>query len=115
MANITSENKVIVLTVNLWKLVKGCSQKRWADCAVRNLKRLIKKQFRTDMDVKIDMDLNKAIWARGKKNLPTRIRVEIGKRPSFKDNAKTEMFVKHVHVPEFKGLQTESFVAQVDQ
>ncbi|KAI5140163.1 hypothetical protein NEAUS04_2686, partial [Nematocida ausubeli] len=29
--------------------------------------------------------------------------------------AKTEMFVKHVHVPEFKGLQTESFVAQMDQ
>lgn len=115
MANIASENKVVVLTVNLWKLVKGCSQKRWADCAVRNLRKLIQKQFKTDMDVKIDMDLNKAIWSRGKKKLPTRIRVEVGKRPAFKDNAKTEMFVKNVFVPSFKGLQSESFVTQIDQ
>ncbi|KAI5191118.1 large subunit ribosomal protein L31e [Nematocida minor] len=115
MANIVSENKVIVLTVNLWKLVKGCSQKRWADCAVRNLKRHIQKQFKTQMDVKIDMDLNKAIWSRGKKQLPTRIRIEVGKRPAFKDNAKTELFVKHVFVPTFKGLQSESFITQTDQ
>lgn len=112
MASIGGDNKVVVVTVNLWRLVKGCSQKRWADCAVRNLKRHIQKQFNTKEDVKIDIQLNKAIWSRGKKHLPTKVRVEITKRASLKDSSKTEFFLKHVLVPSFKGLQAESIIAQ---
>ncbi|OAG31228.1 large subunit ribosomal protein L31e [Nematocida displodere] len=112
MANVVNENKVVVLTVDLWKLVKNCSKVRWADCAVRNLRKEIQKQFRTKLDVKIDIDLNKAVWARGKKNLPKRIRVEVGRRISPKDSSKSEFFLKHVIVPSFAGLQCESIVLQ---
>lgn len=112
MANIGGENKVVVMTVNLKKLVRGCSKIRWAPCAVRNLKREIRKQFRTKQDVKIDVDLNKAIWVRGKKHLPNKVRVEVGQRPSQKEAGKMEYFLKHVVVPSFAGLQCESIALQ---
>ncbi|KAI5191667.1 large subunit ribosomal protein L31e [Nematocida sp. AWRm77] len=112
MDTLANSNKIIVQTFNLWRLVKGCSKKRWADCAVRNLRNEIKKQYKTNMDVKIDIDLNKAIWSRGKKHLPTRIRVEISKRPSKKENRQEEIIVKNVFVPTFKGLQSEKIIPQ---
>jgi len=112
ISRIQNENKVVVITVNLWKLVKDCSKKRWADCAVRNLKREVQRQFCSKLDVKLDMALNSVIWSRGKKNLPPKIRIEVGRRASLKDGSKTEFFVKHVIVPSFKGLQCESIIQQ---
>ncbi|KAI5180232.1 large subunit ribosomal protein L31e [Nematocida sp. AWRm80] len=110
MANIADENKVIVFTVNLWRLVKNCSQVRWADCAVRNLKKEVQKQYGPGLQVKMDMGLNKAIWIRGKKKLPPKIRVEVSRRPSSTDGSKTELYLRHVAVANFKGLQCESQV-----
>lgn len=112
MDTLANSNKIIVQTINLWKLVKGCSKKRWADCAVRNLKTELKKQLKTSMNIKIDVDLNKAIWSRGKKHLPSKIRVEVSKRPSTKENGQEEIIVKNVFVPSFKGLQSEKIIPQ---
>ncbi|KAI5187892.1 large subunit ribosomal protein L31e [Nematocida homosporus] len=112
MANITTENKVTLITVNLWRLVKNCSHTYWADYAVMKLRKEIQRQFGTKQEVKLDMDLNKAIWSRGRKHLPTRLRIEVSRRPSLKDNTKTELFLKHVIVPSFKGLQAESIQLQ---
>lgn len=107
---VVDENKVVVMTVNLWKITKGCSFVRLADSAVARLRKEVRKQFQTDADVKIDMDLNKALWGRGRRNIPSKVRVEITRRPCPRDSSKTEFVVRHVVVPAFKGLLSESAV-----
>ncbi|KAI5171541.1 large subunit ribosomal protein L31e [Nematocida sp. LUAm3] len=112
MATISTENKINLITVNLKRLTRGNSKKYWADYAVRNLKKFIKKQLNTEEDVKMDMNLNSAIWSRGRNSLPNKIRVEISRRPSIKDASKMEYLLKNIHVPSFKGLSAERIIIQ---
>jgi large subunit ribosomal protein L31e len=108
MAGIVNENKVVVMTINLWKITKGTSWVRLADTAISRIRREIKRQFRTDADVRIDVNLNKAVWTKGRRSIPSKIRVKVSRRPSYKDNSKTEFYVEHVVVPKFKELLSQS-------
>lgn len=69
---------------------------------------LILLQFGTQ-DVRIDTKLNKFIWSRGIRFLPSRVRVRITRQRNEDEDAKEKMYsvVQHVPVESFKGLQTE--------
>ncbi len=59
-------------------------------------------------DVRIDADLNAAVWSRGVKSVAHRIRVRIERRRNDDQEAKEKFYsyVSFVPVTNFKGLQT---------
>merc|ERR1712078_347169 len=89
-------------TVNLHKEMHGISFKRRAPRAIKVIKAFAKKQMGTS-DVRLDQALNKEVWSKGIKLVPTRVRNE-------DEDAKEEMYshVTVAEVPEtgFKGLGT---------
>lgn len=60
-------------------------------------------------DVRIDIKLNKAIWAKGIKRVPHRIRVRMSRRKNDEEDAKEKLYtlVTYVPVTSFKGLVGE--------
>ena len=56
-------------------------------------------------DVRLDPKLNKAIWNKGIKNVPHRIRVRLSRRRNDDEKAKGKLYtyVSHVPVISFKG------------
>lgn len=61
-------------------------------------------------DVRLDPDLNKAVWKTGVKNVPHRIRVRLSRKRNDDEDAQEKMYtlVEHVAVSSYKGLQTET-------
>lgn len=60
-------------------------------------------------DVRIDTRLNKAVWAKGIRNVPRRIRVQIARKRNDDEDAEEKMysFVTVAETPNgFKGLGT---------
>lgn len=59
-------------------------------------------------DVRLDPKLNVALWKRGIKGVPGRLRLRISRKRNEEEDAKTKMFsyVEFVNVPSAKGLQT---------
>ena len=60
-------------------------------------------------DVRVDVKLNKAVWSKGIRNVPKRIRVQISRRRNDNEDADEEMYsyVTAVETPEgFGGLGT---------
>jgi large subunit ribosomal protein L31e len=59
-------------------------------------------------DVRIDPALNKAVWSKGIKTVPHRIRVRLSRKRSDDEDAKEQLYtlVEWVKVDSFKGLQT---------
>jgi len=60
-------------------------------------------------DVRLDTKLNKAVWSKGIRNLPKRIRVRISRRKSDDEDSKEQYYslVQHIPVENFRNLQTE--------
>ena len=56
-------------------------------------------------DVRIEEQLNKAVWATGVKNVPRRLRVRLLRRRNDEEDAKEKLYtlVKFVPVSSFKG------------
>jgi len=103
-----SETRTLETTVHLKKVIRGIQFKKRAPRAVREIRQLAEKMMKTK-DVRIDTDLNKAIWSNGVRNLATRIRVRLSRRRSDDEDAKEQFYtlVEHVPVESFAGLQTE--------
>ena len=59
-------------TVSLIK-AKSAPRPKRANRAIREIKQFLMRHMKTD-EVKMDHSLNEAVWARGRKNIPTRIR-----------------------------------------
>ena len=59
-------------------------------------------------DVRLDPQLNKAVWANGIKGVPRRIRVRISRKRNDEEDAKEKLYsyVQAVNVDNPKGLQT---------
>lgn len=111
-------------TIHLHKLVHGRSFKKRAPWAVKSVVDFAHKAMGTS-DVRIDPKLNQALWARGIKSVPHRLRVKLerelvpisredevvdlfllralGKR-NDEENAKEKLYTyaSHVPVPSFK-------------
>jgi large subunit ribosomal protein L31e len=83
-------------TVHLHKYVHGRSFKKRAPTAVKSVVAFARKEMGTD-DVRIDPKLNQALWERGIKSVPHRIRVKL-------EREFLVSFVSPVGVVTFVGL-----------
>ncbi len=93
-------------TIHLHKHLYGTSFKKRAPKAIKVIRDFAQKTMKTK-DVRMDTGLNKAVWARGIKNVDHRIRVLISRRRNDAEDAKEKFysFVQHVPVTSFKGKQ----------
>lgn len=72
----------MIITLNLrQELVKTPSWKR-SKTAVRLLRNLLKRRLRSDK-IKLSKKLNEAVWHRGIKNPPTKLRLKVMKEGEF--------------------------------
>lgn len=108
MQNLLSENKTIEMTVNLKKVTNNVSWRYKAPFAIRNIKRLIQKNFHSQDEVLIAPELNKAVWVRGMKHVPNKVRIRVERGPCTKNPEKNVFRVSLVIVGGFKGLLTLS-------
>ncbi|EIM87112.1 uncharacterized protein STEHIDRAFT_56238, partial [Stereum hirsutum FP-91666 SS1] len=96
-------------TIHLHKHVHGKAFKKRAPCGVKAIIAFAQKTMGTT-DVRIDPKLNQAVWERGVKSVPHRIRVKLERKRNDEENAKEKLFTyaSHIYVPagQFKGLQT---------
>jgi large subunit ribosomal protein L31e len=93
------EPKALEATINLHKRLHGVSFKNRAPRAVREIKAFAKALMRTE-DVRIDSELNKAVWAKGIRNVPFRVRVRMERRRAEEEDG-TGM-VTHVQYVEME-------------
>lgn len=82
--------------------------KKRAPRVVREMRKFVQK-FMGLEDVRISPKLNKAIWSKGIRNLPRRMRVRIerGRGTSMDAPNKEYALVDYVAVESFKGLETQ--------
>lgn len=73
----TEENVTRLYTINLGK-AWITPQYRRTDRIINIVKDFAKRHMKTD-DIKIDQDLNRQIWSRGKTNPPRKVRVKMVK------------------------------------
>lgn len=73
-------------TVNLHKRLHKTSFKKSAPKAVKEIRKFAAKVMGTQ-DVRLDVRLNKAVWSKGIKNVPTRVRVVISRRRNEDEDA----------------------------
>merc|ERR1712178_604051 len=84
-------------TINLHKRLHSSTFKKRAPRAVRAI-----RKFATDMmgtsDVRVHPQLNKAVWNKGVKNVPPRIRVRCERRRNDDEDAKEKLYTIVTHV-----------------
>jgi len=98
-----------VATINLHKRLHGVTFKRKAPRAVKEIKKFAAKIMGTST-VRVDAGLNKAVWRKGVRNVPFRIRVKMSRKVNTDEDAKDKLYTLVTVVPgvsDFKGLKTE--------
>lgn len=101
-------------TINLHKRLHGIGAKKRAPRAVKEIMAFAKAAMFTS-DVRIHSEVNKAVWAKGVKAVPKRMRVRLSrKRNEAADDeaadekgAKLYTLVEFVSTKDFHGVQTE--------
>ncbi|XP_024386477.1 large ribosomal subunit protein eL31 [Physcomitrium patens] len=97
-------------TINLHKRLHGCTFKKMAPKAVKEIRKFAQKTMGTS-DVRLDVKLNKHIWSRGVRNVPTRVRVRIARKRNDDEDAKEELYsyvsVAEVPAEGFRNLGTK--------
>ncbi|KAJ4828001.1 60S ribosomal protein L31 [Turnera subulata] len=78
-------------TINLHKRLHGCTFKKKAPTAIKEIRKFAQKAMKTT-DVRIDVKLNKHIWSRGIRSVPRRIRVRIARKRNDEEDAKEEFY-----------------------
>jgi large subunit ribosomal protein L31e len=74
-------------TINLHKATHGMQFKKRAPRAVKEIRKFAQKVMGTS-DVRLDVKLNKAVWSKGIKNVPVRLRVVIARKRNDDEDAK---------------------------
>nr|ACN09978.1 60S ribosomal protein L31 [Salmo salar]ACN12325.1 60S ribosomal protein L31 [Salmo salar] len=94
-------------TVNIHKRIHGVSFKRRAPRALKEIRKFAMKEMGTP-DVRIDTRLNKAVWTKGVKNVPYRMRVRLSRKRNEDEDSPNKLYtlVTYVPVTTYKGLQT---------
>ncbi|KAI5148154.1 large subunit ribosomal protein L31e [Enteropsectra breve] len=107
MESITG-GKVTEITVNIRKLAQKTRSNRKASGSVKNLKKFVQKQWKTQDPVYVSEDLNKKIWSRGNSTSIGRIRVRV-ERGACQVNPENKCLrLSLVDVTSFKGLMDAS-------
>merc|ERR1711879_355410 len=94
-------------TIHLHKRLHGCTFKKRAPKAVKEIKAFAYQAMGTT-DVRLDPQLNKKVWEQGVKGVPYRLRVRISRRRNDEEGAKEKLYsyVQAVNVKNPKGLPT---------
>ena len=74
-------------TVNLHKKLHSTKFKSRAPMAVKEIRKFASKMMGTK-DVRLDVSLNKAVWSKGIRNVPTRLRIVVSRRRNEDEDAK---------------------------
>merc|ERR1712166_1197538 len=82
-------------TINMHKRLHGSTFKKRAPRAIRAIKKFATQMLGTS-DVRVHPQLNKAVWAKGIKNVPDRLRGE--RRRNEDEDAKEKLFTIVTHV-----------------
>merc|ERR1711977_771610 len=118
-SNARSDLMTREFTINMHKRLHSSTFKKRAPRAIRAIKKFATQMLGTS-DVRIHPQLNKAVWAKGIKNVPHRLRVRCERRRNEDEDAKEKLFtiVTHVIVDPldakhgFAGLTTTAGEAQ---
>ncbi|CAG9798338.1 unnamed protein product [Chironomus riparius] len=96
-------------TIHLNKRLHTVGYKKRSPRAVKIIRKFAEKEMGTK-DVRIDTRLNKAIWSRGIRNPPFRVRVRLSRRRNDDEDSPNKLYtlVTYVQVESFKELQTEN-------
>jgi large subunit ribosomal protein L31e len=96
-------------TIHLNKRLHKIGFKKRSPRAVKIIRKFAEKAMGTK-DVRIDTRLNKAIWSRGIRNPPFRIRVRLSRRRNDDEDSPNKLYtlVTYVPVDTFKELLTEN-------
>jgi large subunit ribosomal protein L31e len=115
----SEENTTRIYTVNLAKAWDTPKYRR-TDRVINIIKEFTQRHMQTNK-VKIDQDLNRHIWSRGKKNPPRKIRLRMIKEDddtvvvsSFIEEKRTELSEESVEVEKPK-VQEEKKVEKVEK
>ncbi|XP_033002728.1 60S ribosomal protein L31-like [Lacerta agilis] len=94
-------------TINIHKRIHGVGFKKQAPRALKEICKFAMKEMGTP-DVCIDTHLNKAVWAKGVKNVPYRIHVCLSRKRNEDEDSPNKLYtlVTYVPVTTFKSLQT---------
>ncbi|XP_072652574.1 large ribosomal subunit protein eL31-like [Canis lupus baileyi] len=100
-------NKVVTreYTINIHKHIHGF--KKRAPWALKEIRKFAMKEIGTP-DVRTDTRLNKAVWAKGIRKVPYRIRVRLSRKRNEDEDSPNKLYtlVTYVPVTTFKNLQT---------
>nr|XP_034341549.1 60S ribosomal protein L31-like [Arvicanthis niloticus] len=102
-------NEVVIQedTINIHKHIHGMGFKKHAPRALKEICKFAMKEMGTP-DVHTDTRLNKAVWAKGIRNVPYRIRVCLSRKRHEDEDSPNKLYtlVTYVPVTTFKNLQT---------
>ncbi|XP_004391757.1 PREDICTED: 60S ribosomal protein L31-like [Odobenus rosmarus divergens] len=102
-------NRVVTreYTINIHKHIHGMGFKKCASGALKEIRKFAMKEMGTP-DVHIDTRLNKAVWAKGIKNVPYCICVWLSRKHNEDEDSPNKLYtlVTYVPVTTFKNLQT---------
>merc|ERR1711976_788597 len=85
-------------TINLHKRLHSSTFKKRAPRAIRAIRKFATQMMGTE-DVRVHPQLNKAVWSKGVKNLPHRIRVRCERRRNDDEDAKEKLYTIVTHLP----------------
>ncbi|KAK7808306.1 hypothetical protein U0070_013988 [Myodes glareolus] len=94
-------------TINIHKHIHGVVFKKCAPRALKEIRKFAMKGMGTP-DVRTDIRLNKAVWAKRKRNVPYRIWVRLSRKHNADEDSPNKLctLVTYVPVTTFKNLQT---------
>ncbi|OCT95253.1 hypothetical protein XELAEV_18012938mg [Xenopus laevis] len=78
-------------TINIHKRIHGIGFKKRAPRALKEIRKFAVKEMRTP-DVRIDTRLNKAVWAKGIRNVPYRIRVRLSRKRNEDEDSPNKLY-----------------------
>ncbi|XP_042637561.1 60S ribosomal protein L31-like [Orycteropus afer afer] len=93
-------------TIDIHKHIHGVGFKKRAPWALKEIRKFAMKEMGTP-DVHIDTRLNKAVWAKGIRNVPYRIHVQLSRKCNEDEDSPNKLYtlVTYVPVTTFKNLQ----------
>ena len=97
-------------TINIHKRIHGVGSKKHAPRPLKEIQKFAMKEMVTP-DMRIDTRLNKAVWAKGIRNVPYRIRVQLSRKHNEDEDSPNKLCtlvtrVLYVPVTTYKNLQT---------
>ncbi|XP_054417867.1 60S ribosomal protein L31-like [Pteronotus mesoamericanus] len=94
-------------TINIHKDMHGVGFQKRAPRAAKEIRKLAMTEMGTP-DVHVDTRLNKAVWAKGIRNVPRRTRAQLSRKQNEDEDSANKLctLVTCVPVTTFKNLQT---------